>query len=153
MRPRSASRIEMACCWSTCAFARNLENGGRPSEASRLRATKPGSFNTAALDQIWPLPPSTNSSLPVTKLESSEARNSAALAISSGSLIRPIGIVETIRAINVANMTDLEIRASQDSETHKSHARKPSRLLSSCGIGQQHALRRAPKDQHRYPLT
>src|SRR5258707_1573708 len=37
--------------------------------------------------------------MPVTKLESSEARNSAALAISSGSPIRPIGIVDTIRAI------------------------------------------------------
>jgi hypothetical protein len=32
----------MACCWSACAFARNLENGGRPSEASRLRANQAG---------------------------------------------------------------------------------------------------------------
>ena len=49
--------------------------------------------------QIWALPPSTNSSIPVTKLESSDARNKAALATSSGSPIRPIGMVDTIRAI------------------------------------------------------
>jgi hypothetical protein len=36
-------------------------------------------------------PPSANSSTPVTKLESSDARNSAALAISSGSATRPSG--------------------------------------------------------------
>jgi hypothetical protein len=35
----------------------------------------------------------------VTKLESSDARKSAAFAISSGSPIRPIGIVDTIRAM------------------------------------------------------
>ena len=34
------------------------------------------------VDQTCPLPPSTNSSIPVTKLESSDARKSAALAIS-----------------------------------------------------------------------
>src|ERR1700741_4629173 len=34
--------------------------------------------------------------MPVTKLESSEARNSAALATSSGSPIRPIGMVASI---------------------------------------------------------
>src|SRR5579864_4736818 len=49
-------------------------------------------------DQICALPPSTNSSMPVTKLESSEARNNAAFATSSGSPIRPMGMVETIRA-------------------------------------------------------
>jgi hypothetical protein len=52
-----------------------------------------------ASDQICALPPSTNSSMPVTKLESSEARNSAALAISSGEPMRPIGMVDTILAI------------------------------------------------------
>jgi hypothetical protein len=46
--------------------------------------------------QICALPPSTKSSMPVTKLESSEARNSAALATSSGSPMRPIGMVEAI---------------------------------------------------------
>jgi hypothetical protein len=46
--------------------------------------------------QICALPPSTNSSMPVTKLESSEARNSAALATSSGSPMRPIGMVDAI---------------------------------------------------------
>src|SRR6202007_1751900 len=50
-------------------------------------------------DQTCPLPPSTNSSMPVTKLESSEARNSTAFAISSGSPMRPIGMVDTIRAM------------------------------------------------------
>src|SRR6202021_4174813 len=49
--------------------------------------------------QIWALPPSTNSSIPVTKLESSEARNNATFATSSGSPMRPIGMVDTIRAI------------------------------------------------------
>ena len=34
--------------------------------------------------QIWAAPPSTNSSVPVTKVLSSEARKTAALAISSG---------------------------------------------------------------------
>jgi hypothetical protein len=52
-----------------------------------------------ASDQIWALPPSTNSSMPVMKLESSEARNSAALAISPGEPMRPIGMVDTILAI------------------------------------------------------
>ena len=41
-------------------------------------------------------PPSTKSSTPVTKLESSDARNSAALAISSGSATRPSGSSEAI---------------------------------------------------------
>src|ERR1700693_3624280 len=50
-------------------------------------------------DQICALPPSTNSSIPVTKLESSEARNNATFATSSGSPMRPIGMVDTIRAI------------------------------------------------------
>src|SRR5258708_16795683 len=50
-------------------------------------------------DQTWPRPPSTNSSMPVTKLESSEARNTAALATSSGSPMRPIGMVATILAM------------------------------------------------------
>src|SRR5580700_7061833 len=49
--------------------------------------------------QIWALPPSTNSSIPVTKLESSEARNNATFATSSGSPMRPMGMVDTIRSI------------------------------------------------------
>src|SRR3984893_19067297 len=53
--------------------------------------------------QIWALPPSTNRSIPVTKLESSEARNNATLATSSGSPMRPIGMVDTIRAITSAD--------------------------------------------------
>src|SRR5208282_2984230 len=36
--------------------------------------------------------------MPVTKLESSEARNNTAFATSSDSPIRPIGMVDTIRA-------------------------------------------------------
>src|SRR5258705_11142103 len=44
-----------------------------------------------------------NSSIPVTKLESSDARNKAALATSSGSPMRHIGIVDTIRAITSAD--------------------------------------------------
>src|SRR6266436_10333 len=55
------------------------------------------------VDQIWALPPSTNSSIPVTKLESSEARNNATLATSSGFPMRPIGMVDTIRPITSAD--------------------------------------------------
>src|SRR5882762_9428915 len=54
-------------------------------------------------DQTWALPPSTNSSIPVTKLESSDARNNATFATSSGSPMRPIGMVDTIRAITSAD--------------------------------------------------
>src|SRR5882757_7163532 len=49
--------------------------------------------------QTCPRPPSTNSSMPVTKLESSEARNTAALATSSGSPTRPIGMEARILAM------------------------------------------------------
>src|SRR6202453_582182 len=55
------------------------------------------------IDQICALPPSTYSSIPVTKLESSEARNNATLATSSGSPMRPIGMVDTMRAITSAD--------------------------------------------------
>jgi hypothetical protein len=41
-------------------------------------------------------PPSANNSAPVTKLESSDARNSAALAISCGSATRPRGSSDAI---------------------------------------------------------
>jgi hypothetical protein len=41
------------------------------------------------------LAPSTNSSMPVTKLESSEARKRTAVAISRGWPMRPIGMIET----------------------------------------------------------
>jgi hypothetical protein len=44
---------------------------------------------------ICAVPPSTNSSMPVTKLESPEARKSAAVAISRGWPMRPIGMIET----------------------------------------------------------
>src|ERR1700733_13041096 len=54
-------------------------------------------------DQTCARPPSTNSSTPVTKLESSDARYNAALATSSGSPMRPIGTVESIRAITSAD--------------------------------------------------
>ncbi len=46
--------------------------------------------------QTCAAPPSTNNSMPVTKLESSEARNTATLAISSALPMRPIGMVATI---------------------------------------------------------
>ena len=45
--------------------------------------------------QIWETPPLTNSSIPVTKLESLDARNRAAVAISSGRPIVPRGIKAT----------------------------------------------------------
>src|ERR1700748_3246318 len=46
--------------------------------------------------QIAADPPSTNNSTPATKLESSEARKSAALAISSAVPIRPSGTIDVI---------------------------------------------------------
>jgi hypothetical protein len=49
-----------------------------------------------ACAQTCAWPPSANSSAPVTKLESSDARNSAALAISSGSATRPCGSSDAI---------------------------------------------------------
>ena len=45
--------------------------------------------------RIWPTPPSTNSSMPVTKLESLDARKRAAVAISSGRPMVPRGIMAT----------------------------------------------------------
>jgi hypothetical protein len=54
--------------------------------------------------QTCALPPSANSSIPVTKLESSEPRKSATLAISSGSAMRPIGTVDTMRPKASAGM-------------------------------------------------
>src|SRR6266704_313398 len=45
-------------------------------------------------------PPSTNSSIPVIKLLSSEARNSTALATSSGAPMRPIGVSSNICTLN-----------------------------------------------------
>lgn len=50
--------------------------------------------------QIWAFPPSTKSSIPVTKLLSPHARNRAALAISSDVPIRPIGTGATRRVLN-----------------------------------------------------
>src|ERR1700723_853752 len=62
-----------------------------------------GNLNWMLIDQICALPPSTNSSIPVTKRESSDARNNATLATSSGSPMRPIGMVDTMRAITSAD--------------------------------------------------
>src|SRR5260370_32742847 len=58
--------------------------GGHVDEATTTRTT----YTCAC-------PPSTNSSIPVIKLLSSEARNTTALAISSGSPSRPSGTVVT----------------------------------------------------------
>lgn len=64
---------------------------GRGSRSSKTASTTPRALSLA---QICCWPPSTNNSIPFTKLASSEARNSAAPAISSGSPRRPIGIRE-----------------------------------------------------------
>ncbi|AIO22533.1 Uncharacterised protein [Burkholderia cepacia] len=68
-----------------------FECAGRGSRSSKTASTTPRVLNLA---QICCWPPSTNNSIPFTKLASSEARNSAAPAISSGSPRRPIGIRE-----------------------------------------------------------
>src|SRR3984893_16275077 len=52
-------------------------------------------FGDPARFQIAERPPSTDNSTPFTKLESSEARNSAAAAISSGRPIFPRGITDS----------------------------------------------------------
>src|ERR1700734_610626 len=62
------------------------------SPQKNLRLFRPDLFG-----QTCALPPSTKSSTPVMKLESSDARNNAAFATSSGSPRRPIGMVEAIR--------------------------------------------------------
>ena len=54
----------------------------------------------ATTDQTCAIPPSTNSSIPVTKLLSSDARNTAAFAISSELPIRPIGTPAARFALN-----------------------------------------------------
>jgi hypothetical protein len=63
-------------------------------------ATRVGSsgcqMHTTSRPQICAAPPSTNSSVPVTKVLSSEARKTAALAISSGVPKRPMGTLLTI---------------------------------------------------------
>jgi hypothetical protein len=61
--------------------------GTRP----RSRARRSVLALAAAYPQICAIPPSTKSSMPVTKLLSSDARNTAALAISSELPNRPIG--------------------------------------------------------------
>ena len=71
------------CSWTLPPDFRNAPGGNC---APRKRA------------QIWAAPPSTNSSVPVTKVLSSEARKTAALAISSGVPKRPIGTLFTILA-------------------------------------------------------
>ncbi|CAN0628066.1 protein of unknown function [Burkholderia multivorans] len=66
-----------------------FEYAGRGLRASKTASSAPTRPSHA---QICCWPPSTNNSMPFTKLASSEARNSAALAISPGSPRRPIGI-------------------------------------------------------------
>lgn len=59
----------------------------------RRYADRPGApGRSAPAVQICVRPPSTNSSAPLMKLASSDARNNAALAISSGRPTRPTGI-------------------------------------------------------------
>jgi hypothetical protein len=53
-----------------------------------------------AQDQICAMPPSTKSSMPFTKLLSSDARKTTTLAISSGVPTRPSGMVVTCKSTN-----------------------------------------------------
>src|ERR1700730_4731043 len=78
-----------------CLLAHHLDHL-RSRDKAGIRKSLPVSLPS---DQIWALPPSTNSSIPVMKLESSDARNNATFATSSGSPMRPIGMVDTIRAM------------------------------------------------------
>ena len=57
--------------------------------------------------QICAIPPSTNSSMPLTKLLSSEARKTTALAISSGVPTLPSGIVLAWLSTNSCNCSSL----------------------------------------------
>src|SRR5882757_1825618 len=95
-------------CWITCVDYGGLGGGVGGDQAAQ--SLRPERASAAASQwrvgtclgrgyQICARPPSTNSSMPVMKLESSEARNSAALGTSSGSPMRPIGRVDVISAI------------------------------------------------------
>jgi HD domain len=94
LKGRGISTQDMQVVWDAIALhtTRSIALHKQPEVAM----THSG---VTADDQICALPPSTNSSMPVTKLESSQARNSAVLAISSGFPIRPIGMVDTILAM------------------------------------------------------
>src|SRR5262245_49114646 len=76
--------------------------------------------------QIWPTPPSTKSSMPVTKLESLDARKSAAVAISSGLPMVPRGIMAT--NVSFASLG----RASKITVGIVLALRKFTRLLGVC---------------------
>src|ERR1700692_4739952 len=63
--------------------------GGLLDDTAHRR--KPGPDYVMRHDQTCACPPSTKNSIPLTKLASSEAKNTAAEAISAGSAIRPSG--------------------------------------------------------------
>jgi hypothetical protein len=69
----------------------------RPMHVSRIQS--PQSVHHAVIEirgfQMAEKPPSTDNSTPFTKLESSEARNSATVAIFSGRPIFPRGIMDS----------------------------------------------------------
>jgi len=92
------------------AFTELLSSAGLRKARNSSTLETSDTPSPTELDQICPLPPSTNSSIPVTKLESSDARNNTALAISSGSPIRPIGIVATIRAEKAMPVLEARVR-------------------------------------------
>jgi hypothetical protein len=80
---------------SLCPRSRQIRKLDNP-----IFSEQGGLLRSESIDaQICALPPSTKSSMPVMKLESSEARNRAALATSSASPMRPIGMVDKILAI------------------------------------------------------
>jgi hypothetical protein len=86
------------CQLETAKWGFALRGLGR-SRFTRSRLTRLAAFGKsnqlacyALVRQIWAMPPSTKSSIPLTKLLSSEARNRTAFAISSGTPTRPSGI-------------------------------------------------------------
>ena len=72
--------------------------GGRDVHGMLILAV--GWFISTRRAQVWAMPPSTKSSAPLTKLLSSDARKTAAAAISSGLPIRPSGVWAAKRSVS-----------------------------------------------------
>ena len=74
------------------------------------------------------MPPSTRKVLAVTKLDSSEARNSTALAISSGSAKRPIGTCTSRLAARSSSLANSSLSSGVfTGPGHNALTRTPSR--------------------------
>ena len=90
----SSERFDHLSFGTGCTCADADHRAYEVADGNRKGLGNEASFFVGRLAQIWAVPPSTNNSVPVMKLESPEARNSAAVAISRGCPKRPMGIIE-----------------------------------------------------------